>query len=126
MSVVFYQCPHCGNIIVKAVDSGVPVMCCGAPMKEMEPNSSGASAEKHLPVAEREGAQIIVKVGAITHPMTEEHLISLICLETNKGFRLVSLSPDDDPGCSFALGTDEEALAVYEYCNLHGLWKTTL
>lgn len=126
MSVVFYRCPHCGNIIVKAVDSGVPVVCCGAPMEELVPNSSGASAEKHLPVVALEGSQLKVEVGAVIHPMTEEHLISLICLESSEGFRLVPLTAQDQPGCTFALGEDEKALAVYEYCNLHGLWKTEL
>ncbi len=30
-----YYCVHCGNVIEKLVDSGVPVVCCGEEMHEL-------------------------------------------------------------------------------------------
>jgi len=46
----FYICSHCGNIVEKVHDSGVPVMCCGQKMEPLVPNTVEASGEKHLPV----------------------------------------------------------------------------
>ena len=34
MTVKYYVCNHCGNIIEKVKDKGVPVMCCGEAMQE--------------------------------------------------------------------------------------------
>ena len=34
-----------------------------------------------------------------------------------------ALKPGDDPNVTFSLG-DDKAVAVYAYCNLHGLWMT--
>ena len=34
MEQKFYICKHCGNIIAKVKDTGVPVICCGEPMSE--------------------------------------------------------------------------------------------
>ena len=45
MATKFYKCAHCGNVIVKMVDSGVPVVCCGEKMMELEANTVDASAE---------------------------------------------------------------------------------
>ena len=38
-------CSHCGNIVNMISDSGVPVMCCGAKMEELVPNTVEASVE---------------------------------------------------------------------------------
>ena len=37
MEQKFYICKHCGNIIAKVKDTGVPVICCGEPMSEIIP-----------------------------------------------------------------------------------------
>ena len=50
MEQKFYICAHCGNIIAKVHDSGVPVMCCGQKMTEIIPSTTDASHEKHIPV----------------------------------------------------------------------------
>ena len=57
--------------------------------------------------------------------MTEEHSITWVYLETDKGGQRKALSPGEEPKAHFALA-DEKPLAVYAYCNLHGLWKTEL
>ena len=38
MAVKFYKCAHCGNVVEKLVDSGVPLVCCGQKMEELVPN----------------------------------------------------------------------------------------
>ena len=122
----FYKCEHCGNVAVKAVDSGVPLVCCGEKMAELAPNSTDAATEKHVPVVVAEGGKVDVVVGEVEHPMTEEHLIALVALETKKGFQLARLTAEDAPKAIFALADGDEAVAVYEYCNLHGLWVKNL
>lgn len=124
MATKFYKCNHCGNVIVKVVDAGVPVMCCGQKMEELIPNTVDASGEKHVPVVTMlEGNRLKVEVGSVAHPMLPEHHISFIYVETENGGIQVNLK--DKPEAVVWLG-EEKAIAVYEYCNLHGLWKTEL
>ena len=124
MAVKFFKCEHCGNVIQKVVDSKVPVVCCGEKMKELTVNTVDASVEKHLPVVTWIDEKTIkVEVGSIAHPMLEEHHISFIYVETENGGVRVDLN--DKPEAVISLG-DQKAVAVYEYCNLHGLWKTEL
>ena len=122
----FYQCSHCKNIIVYAYNKGVPVFCCGEKMKELVPGTVDAAKEKHIPEVAIEGNLVKVKVGSVTHPMTEEHHIAFIVLETDKGFQKKDLDPTGAPEAVFALAEGEKAVAVYEYCNLHGLWVKEL
>lgn len=122
----FYQCSHCKNIIVYAYSKGVPVFCCGEKMKELVPGTVDAAKEKHIPEVAIEGNLVKVKVGSVTHPMTEEHHIAFIVLETDKGFQKKDLDPTGAPEAVFALADDEKAISVYEYCNLHGLWVKEL
>ncbi|MCI6481873.1 desulfoferrodoxin family protein [Treponema porcinum] len=123
MELKFFRCNHCGNIIVKIKDSSVPVVCCGENMQELVPGTTDAAVEKHLPVYEVNGSSVSVTVGSVLHPMLPEHSINWICLQTNKGFQLKYLNPGEEPKAIFALADGEKVEAVYEYCNLHGLWK---
>ena len=119
----FYICRHCGNIVVKVHDSGVPVVCCGEKMQELVPNTTDAAVEKHVPVIEVSGSTVTVKVGSTPHPMIQEHSIQWICLETEKGYQHKALHPGEEPKAVFALTSDDQPTAAYAYCNLHGLWK---
>ena len=110
-------------MIVKFVDSGVPVMCCGEAMKEIIPGTVDASKEKHVPVYTVEGNKVIVKVGEVEHPMQEEHYIEWISLQTKFGNQRKALKPNEKPEVCFVICDGDEVEAVYAYCNLHGLWK---
>ena len=121
----FYICEHCGNIVGLIKDAGVPMMCCGQKMTKLEPGVVEASHEKHIPVAKVEGNLVTVEIGSIAHPMTEEHSITWVYLQTDKGGQRKCLAPGEEPKVTFALA-DEKAVAVYAYCNLHSLWKTEL
>ena len=124
MATKFYKCRHCGNVITKVVDSSVPVVCCGEKMEELIANTVDASAEKHVPVVTKiDDCNIKVEVGSVAHPMLPEHHIAFIYVETENGGIRVDLK--EKPEAVICTCSDKP-VAVYEYCNLHGLWKTEL
>ena len=106
----FYICEHCGNLVTTIHNAGVPLVCCG---------------EKHLPVAQLSGSTLTVTVGAVEHPMVDVHHIQWLFVETENGGQLRYLAPGQAPKAVFELGS-EKPVAVYAYCNLHGLWMTKL
>ncbi len=120
----FFKCETCGNIIQFMNASGVPVMCCGQKMTELIPGTSDGAAEKHVPVIVQEGNKVTVMIGEVEHPMVEAHYIQWIVIETKKGSQAVCLNPGEEPKAEFVLADGDEVVAAYEYCNLHGLWKT--
>ena len=123
MEQKFYICKHCGNIIAKVKDSGVPVVCCGEKMAELVPGTTDGALEKHVPVYEVKDGKVYVTVGAVEHPMLPEHSIEWVSLQTKQGNQRKCLKPGDAPKVCFSLCEGDEVEAVYEYCNLHGLWK---
>ena len=124
MATKFYKCNICGNVIEKVVDSKVPVVCCGQKMEELIPNTVEASGEKHIPVVTfLDDNTIKVEVGSVHHPMLPEHHISFVYVETDNGGIRVDLK--DEPVAIISLG-NAKPIAVYEYCNLHGLWKQVI
>ena len=121
----FYRCNVCGNIAIKLVDSGIPMVCCGQPMTEIVANTTDAAQEKHVPVVTRNGDVVDIKVGIVPHPMTNEHYIQFIVLETEENTYIKELQPNDAPETKFLLSKDKKIKAVYAYCNLHNLWVST-
>jgi superoxide reductase len=119
----FYICETCGNIITHVNASGVPVVCCGKPMKELVPGTTDAAVEKHVPVYAVEGNTVTVQVGSVEHPMLDVHFIQWVAVESKEGVQIKYLQPGQAPAATFALTEGDELVAVYEYCNLHGLWK---
>ncbi|MBQ2834680.1 MAG: desulfoferrodoxin [Clostridia bacterium] len=125
MKEKFYICRRCGNLIGKITDSGVPVVCCGQKMEALVPNTVEASSEKHLPFVTVKDGAINVNVGSVNHPMAPEHYIEWVYLQTETGGQRKAFKPGDEPNVTFCLN-GEKAIAVYAYCNLHGLWMTEL
>lgn len=119
----FYICEKCGNLVGAIHESGVPMKCCGQNMTKIEAGTVEASREKHIPVASVEGDKVVVNVGSVAHPMVPEHSIEWVYLQTDKGGQRKCLKAGQEPTVTFAL-CDETPVAVYAYCNLHGLWKT--
>lgn len=120
----YYICEHCGNIIEYVKESGVPVMCCGQKMTELIPGTSDGAHEKHVPVVTVDGDNVVVEVGSVEHPMMEAHYIQWIAIETTNGSQRVKLEYTDKPRAEFKLADGEAFVVAYEYCNLHGLWKS--
>ncbi len=124
MKQQFYECGHCGNIIAFVRDSGFPITCCGEEMREVIPGVIDASPEKHIPVYAVKDGIVTVEIGSILHPMTEEHHIEWISLQTKYGNQRKELCPSGEPCVSFAICEGDVVEAVFAYCNLHGLWET--
>lgn len=119
----FYRCAKCGQMVAIVEKKGCPIMCCGQPMEEVVAGTTDASVEKHVPVIKQEGNLVTVTVGAVEHPMVEEHYIEWIALQTKQGNQRKKLNPGDKPEAVFALVDGDEVVAAYAYCNLHSLWK---
>lgn len=122
----FYVCKHCGNMVNMLHDSGVSMVCCGDDMTEIVANTTDASQEKHVPIVAVEGEQVTVTVGSVPHPMTEEHKIVWIYLQTEKGEQLNCVDTQDKAETCFKLCPGDKLIAAFEYCNLHGLWKVDI
>ena len=124
MATKFYKCNHCGNVIIKAVDGGVTPFCCGEKMTELVANTVEASVEKHLPVVEKiDDCRLRIQVGSVEHPMLPEHHIAFVYVEFEDGGVRIDLK--DKPVAEVCV-CGRKPIAVYEYCNLHGLWKTDI
>lgn len=115
----FYHCSECGEIIAVQENETIDL----TNKEEIIPNTVDAAKEKHMPVISREGQTVTVTVGEVAHPMTEEHHIAWILLETKNGAERKDLSAGEEPAAQFYVSEDDEVIAAYEYCTLHGVWK---
>ena len=121
----FYICPHCRNIAEMVYDTDIPLHCCGDQMEVLVPGSVDASVEKHVPHVNVIDGAVEVNVGSVNHPMEEVHWIEWVQLITDQGSYRKWLNPGEAPNVKFLLD-GEKPLAVYAYCNLHGLWKAEI
>jgi superoxide reductase len=121
---IFFVCKHCGNIVEFIKNTGVPMICCGEKLSELVPNTVDASVEKHLPVVTVLGDTVNIQIGSVLHPMEDTHHIAFVYVEATCGGRkCLNLGKEPKISLSFSNG---KPLAVYAYCNLHGLWKTEI
>jgi superoxide reductase len=116
----FYQCEKCKKIVISREELKLEGFV------ELIADSTDAAQEKHVPVVSKKCKQIQVDVGSVAHPMTEEHLIEWVAVETQKGYQIAELAPGMDPIADFAVAEGDVPVAAYEYCNLHGLWKAEI
>lgn len=121
MTAKFYECPSCKAIFSLLDHKKVP--CSELSLQELKPGAAAAEREKHIPVIKTEGTHVTVMVGETEHPMTEEHHIEWIAIETETGMQIKYLTPGGKPHAEFFLTQHEKLVAAYGYCNLHGLWK---
>ena len=119
----FYKCASCAKLLSVIDDAPCTPRCCGEPMKELAANTTDGAAEKHVPVWEAKDGKVCVKVGSVAHPMLPEHYIDFVALRTKSGCQIKKLHAGEEPEVCFAVLPEDEVVAVYEYCNLHGLWK---
>ena len=122
MGLKVYKCNHCGNVLMVMKDGGVVPVCCGESMTELKVNTVDGVGEKHVPVVERDGERVVVRVGAVPHPMTAEHYIEWIVVVAGGQVLTAYLGPEDSPEAEFRLADLEGDVVAYAYCNLHGLW----
>ncbi|MCL2678737.1 MAG: desulfoferrodoxin [Dehalococcoidia bacterium] len=128
----FFICKHCGNMVGFIYDKGPPLVCCGDKMTELVPNTVDASHEKHVPAIKKAeecpcgctcGSALVIEIGSVPHPMTSEHNISFVYIETENGGKQRYLKVGQEPVIKVCC-CDDKPVAIYAYCNLHGLWKT--
>lgn len=118
-----YKCEVCGNIVEVLHEGKGQLVCCGQPMKLFVENTVDAAKEKHVPVVEKTAGGIKVKIGSVAHPMEEKHYIEWIeVIADGKAYRQF-LKPGEAPKATFDIKADN--ITAREYCNLHGLWKST-
>lgn len=119
-----YKCEACGNIVEVTHGGQGELVCCGAPMKLMEPGTIDAAKEKHVPVIEKTQSGYKVSVGSVAHPMEEKHYIEWIeLIADGKAYREF-LKPGQAPEAEFCIQASQ--VTAREYCNIHGLWKADL
>lgn len=123
-----YKCMDCGNVYEMVYQKGgCTPTCCGNATKELIAGETDGALEKHVPVVSVENNQLNVIVGSVEHPMTEAHYITNIWAEFEDGtVERKGLIPTDQPKAIFDVSGKSGKVTIYEYCNLHGLWKTEI
>ena len=117
-----YRCNICGNIVT-VLHAGVgELVCCGQPMELLMEKTEEAGLEKHVPVIERTGNKVNVKVGSVPHPMEQNHYIEWIEIIADDKVYRKFLIPGDKPEAEFEITA--EKIEAREYCTIHGLWKS--
>ena len=122
-NIRFFKCSVCGSVDVEFFEGPGKRICCGESMQELAPNTTDAATEKHIPVIERNGDTVTVKVSTVEHPMTPEHYIAFIMIAHGNKIQKAALTPSDKPVATFTVPAGEKVVA-YEYCNIHGLWQS--
>jgi len=118
-----YKCNVCGNI-VEVLHAGVgQLVCCGQPMELLTEKTEDVGLEKHVPVIEKTEKGTRVKVGSVPHPMEQKHYIEWIEIIVDGGVYRKFLKPTDRPEAEFEITGDK--IEAREYCNIHGLWKSS-
>lgn len=99
----------------------------GNPARVLEADSTDAALEKHVPAVNVEDGKLKVQVGETKHPMLDAHWITNIWVEYPDGrIEKKTLKPGEEPVAEFDVAEVTGPVSVYEYCNLHGLWKKDL
>ena len=118
-----YKCEVCGNM-VEVINEGIgELICCNKPMQLLKEHTEDKGLEKHVPVIKEEKGKVIVEIGDIEHPMTQEHYIQWIELTVDGKSCKKFLKPNDKPRAEFNVTDRYKIISAREYCNIHGLWS---
>jgi len=94
-------------------------------MDALTANTVDASKEKHVPVIERNGNKVTVKVGSVPHPMESKHYILFVELIAGDTIYRHDFNENDTKAeAVFTVPENVSNLIARESCNLHGLWAT--
>ncbi|MDK2936565.1 MAG: superoxide reductase [Eubacteriaceae bacterium] len=118
-----FQCNDCTGVLLEL--HGTISQYCNHNMTELTANTIDASKEKHVPIVSHKDHEITVTVGKFPHPMTTDHSILWIFVKSRKGGSFIQLTPQDKPEASFHIDP-LDIVAVYAYCDIHGLWQAQL
>lgn len=121
-----YKCSICGNMVEVLHSGAGELVCCGQPMNLLEPKIHNEGEEKHLPVVEKTDNGFQVKIGAVDHPMEENHFIEWIGIKIDGKRGRKFLQPGEPARAEFFHQiTDIAQVKAQAYCNVHGLWQNT-
>jgi len=95
-------------------------------MELLVPGSVDAAVEKHVPCVTVDGNSVSVTVGSAPHPMLAEHSIKWIYFKSEQGGQRRELKAGDEPAAEFCFAEGDKPLAVFAYCDLHGLWEADI
>ncbi|MDH5450904.1 MAG: desulfoferrodoxin [Candidatus Bathyarchaeota archaeon] len=99
------------------------LVCCDQPMELLTEKTTDIGLEKHVPIIEKTGHTIKVKVGSVPHPMEQKHYIEWIELIADGKTCRTFLNPGDTPEAEFEITAKK--IEAREYCSIHGLWKSS-
>lgn len=118
--LIIKKCTKCGAVVkvLEECKCTCGIQCCGEEMKTLVPNSTDASAEKHIPTYEVKDGKIYAKVN---HVMDDDHYIEWISICFGDKQVTTYFEPGEEPicHCKYVPGS-----TIYAYCNKHALWKT--
>ena len=129
MDPKFLMCKKCGSTITFLTGEGDDVKCCGDEMVRLHASETDGAKEKHVPKVKKQEGAVRVDVGEISHPMEDDHFIEWIYLQTKRGGQFARLKAGEEPRATFGVSAEvpgDEAIAVFAYCNKHGLLKMGL
>lgn len=118
--LVLKKCDECDALVKVIKDCGCKdcgINCCNKKMRTIKSNEVDASFEKHIPIYEKKGNDIVVTV---QHVMEEDHYIEWICFISEDREEFFYLKPKGKASATFKNVTDG---TLYSYCNKHGLWE---
>jgi superoxide reductase len=115
-----YKCEVCGNIIKVVHASNGTLVCCGKPMILQQEKTADQGKEKHVPVIEKSGTGIVVKIGSVPHPMEEKHYIEWVEVKDGENIYIRGFLPGEKPEAEFC--SADVNVKARAYCNVHGLW----
>lgn len=122
-----YRCKVCGHIVIVANDGAGTLKCCDQDMELINAKTTESeTGEKHIPSISKMGCYLKVKIGEVEHPHSKNHYIQWIIMETGEGYQLRYLCPTEIPTTCFKFNKAHKPVAIYAYCNVHGLWKLDL
>ena len=120
-----YRCKQCGNLVESLWTGSCDITCCGQSMVKLDPNTTDAATEKHVPVIERNGNKVTVKVGEVAHPMEPDHYILFVeLLAGNQVLRHDFKEGDTVAEATFLVDESVTDLVAREFCNKHGFWAS--
>jgi superoxide reductase len=118
-----YKCDKCGKTVMVVQEGDGTLVCCNQPMTLIqEKHGEEQGKEKHVPVVEKKGNGILVKVGSVPHPMLEEHYIVCIQVIGDTFTQSSMLKPGESPEKEFCVPFDK-VKKVRIFCNVHGFWN---
>ncbi len=110
--------------LIYPADQTTEITINSVPAVELVADTTDAALEKHVPAVMAKDGKLEVQVGEVAHPMLDTHYITNIWVEFPDGtVEKKTLAPGEAPVAEFDVKDVHGKVKVYEYCNLHGLWK---